>query len=110
MYLRVRAGDICVLVCFCTKYTATPSKSGKHSGRNFCRFLIRLNLGQDFLFRLSKQQAQGALMYYKSYKGKTEAEINAFNAEFERMKTIAHEQKIDEKLHFSDFSECHRIG
>lgn len=44
-------------------------------------------------------------MYYNSYKGKTEAEVNAFNTEFERMKSIAQEQKTDEKLHFSDFSE-----
>lgn len=29
----------------------------------------------------------------------------AFNTELERMKSIAQEQKMDEKLHFKDFSE-----
>lgn len=49
--------------------------------------------------------AKDSLKYYKGYQGKSEAEIDAFNAEFERMKSIAQEQKIDDKLRLRDLSE-----
>lgn len=45
------------------------------------------------------------MKYYKNYEGKTETEINVFNVEFERLKSIAREQQVDEKMHISDFSE-----
>lgn len=58
-----------------------------------------------FFFALFNQKAQNALKYYKQYKGKTEVEINVFNIEFERMKSIAHEHHADQMLRISDFSE-----
>lgn len=51
------------------------------------------------------QKAQDALKYYKGFKGNSEVEINMFNIEFERLKSIAQEQQADEQLHFSDFSK-----
>lgn len=51
------------------------------------------------------QKAQDALKYYKNYEGKTELEVNLFNIEFERLKSIVKEQQADEKIHITDFSE-----
>lgn len=51
------------------------------------------------------QRAQESLKYYKDYKGKTDFEIKMFSIEFERLKSIAQEQKEDEKFRITDFSE-----
>ena len=55
------------------------------------------------------QKAQESLKYYKGYKGKTDSEINMFSIEFERLKSIAREQKEDEKFHVTDFSKISRV-
>lgn len=55
------------------------------------------------MFFFSIQKAESALKYYKGYKGKSSIEDDALFKEFERLKAISCEQKIDEKLHASDF-------
>ncbi|XP_055299426.1 uncharacterized protein LOC129567002 [Sitodiplosis mosellana] len=67
-------------------------------------FVFLPNTPQYYLRNDRVQKAQEALKYYKGYKGKTDAEINMFNIEFERMKSIAKEQQADEKLRVNDFT------
>lgn len=49
------------------------------------------------------QRAENALKYYEGYEGKSAAEDDALFKEFEKLKAISCEQKIDEKLHAADF-------
>lgn len=48
------------------------------------------------------QEAENAQKFYKGYKGKTQEENYAFYNEFDRLKSISMERKIDEKFQFSD--------
>lgn len=54
------------------------------------------------------QEAQDSLKYYKSYKGETQLEIDAFNVEFERLKALEKERKEDNGTRISDF--CNTVG
>lgn len=45
------------------------------------------------------------MKFYKGCKGENADEINALNAEFERLKSIAHEKKTDEKMYLKDICE-----
>lgn len=45
------------------------------------------------------------MQYFKGYKGANPEEINAFNAEFERLKSVTYEHKTDQKLQIKDFSQ-----
>lgn len=49
------------------------------------------------------QKAEKSLIYYKGYRGETEEENKAIKAEFDRLKAIASEKKVDEKIHLRDF-------
>lgn len=52
-----------------------------------------------------EKKAEKALKYYKGYEGKSPAESNAIDAEFQRIKSVVEEQKTEEKLHISDLCE-----
>lgn len=57
------------------------------------------------IFSLQIQEAEDSLKYYKSFEGKSDQELNALNAEFERLNSIAHEKKTDEKIGLKDICE-----
>lgn len=51
------------------------------------------------------QKAEKALKYYKGFKGKSEKEENAINYEFERLKSVAMKQKLNNKFQWSEVCE-----
>lgn len=59
------------------------------------------------------QKAERALKHYKGYKGNDDVEDDALHCEFERLKTIAMQQKTDVKVGAADLCEfifyCHII-
>lgn len=54
------------------------------------------------------QKAENALKFYKGYKGNTKEEVDALFEEFERLKAITNQQKIEEKIQISDFCKFKR--
>ncbi|XP_055295168.1 facilitated trehalose transporter Tret1-like [Sitodiplosis mosellana] len=56
------------------------------------------NTPQYHLLRGESKEAEDSLKFYKGFKGKNDEESNALNEEFERLKSIAHEKKADEKI------------
>ncbi|XP_031622987.1 facilitated trehalose transporter Tret1-like isoform X2 [Contarinia nasturtii] len=63
-------------------------------------------------FYLQKSQLKRAEDSLKFYKGLTENNVNeavAFNAEFERLKSIAKDRKMDEKTPLNDIFEKHAL-
>lgn len=68
-------------------------------------FTFLPNTPQFHLQKGNLKKAESALKFYKGCDGKDAAEANALNAEFDRLKSIANERKIDEKTHLSDFRE-----
>lgn len=48
-------------------------------------------------FQFTKQKAEDSLKFYKGFNGNNVDEVVAFNAEFDRLKSIANERKMDEK-------------
>lgn len=58
----------------------------------------------NFLLIISEfQKAEKALKFYKGYRGISEKEDKAFFKEFERLKYIASEQKMQKRIQASDF-------
>lgn len=55
-----------------------------------------------FVFSLKFKKAESSLKYYKGRNGKTVEETVAFLDEFERLKSIAKEEKVDEKIRLQD--------
>lgn len=60
----------------------------------------------NVLYAMTKG-AENALKYYKGFKGENQLEINAFNAEFNRLKLLAKERIDDKSVKLRDFGECH---
>lgn len=54
---------------------------------------------------LQFQRAYKALKWYKGFKGKSEKEEMSINYEFERLKSIAMKQKLNNKFQMSDICE-----
>lgn len=50
------------------------------------------------------------MKYYKGRKGNTEEESVAFLDEFEKLKSIATEQKVEEKIGFKDICKPQKIS
>lgn len=50
-----------------------------------------------------QQKAEKSLKFYKGIKGDNIADQALFKAEFERLKSLANEQKVEENLQWSDF-------
>ncbi|XP_031637651.1 facilitated trehalose transporter Tret1-like [Contarinia nasturtii] len=64
------------------------------------------NTPQFYLQKGNMQAAENSLRFYKGFKAENQLEINAFNKEFERLKSLANKQKEDKKVHLSDFFEA----
>ncbi|XP_055295469.1 facilitated trehalose transporter Tret1-like [Sitodiplosis mosellana] len=65
-------------------------------------FTFLPNTPQYHLLRGESKKAEDSLKFYKGCKGEDADEVNAINAEFERLKSIAHEKKTDEKIYLQD--------
>lgn len=49
------------------------------------------------------QQAEDALKHYKGYTGESVTESIALKAELERLKVLANDRKVEERISLSDF-------
>lgn len=54
------------------------------------------------LFYSFEQEARNSLKYYKGYQGNSKEEDNAIDAEFDRIKSIANQQKSNKKIVLAD--------
>lgn len=64
---------------------------------NFGLTLNEFMFSQLFITNSKLQKAEDSLKFYKGFTGNSIDEHIAFNAEFHRLKSIANEQKADEK-------------
>lgn len=64
---------------------------------------------KNSFFYLFLKKAEKSLKYYKGRKGNTEEESVAFLDEFEKLKSIATEQKVEEKIGFKDICKLQKI-
>lgn len=70
-------------------------------------FIFLPNTPQYYLQKeKNEKKAKKALKFYKGYKGDSEQEKVALEKEFERLKLLAEELKKNDKIRFSDFSQC----
>lgn len=66
--------------------------------------LILKHLSPEFI-KNKFQKAEKSLKFYKGIKSDSAADYPIFKAEFERLKSLANEQKVDQKIHLKDLRE-----
>lgn len=52
------------------------------------------------------KEAENALKYYKGYKGKSLEESRALTLEFQRLKNVIEQQRLEKRLQLNDLCEC----